>query len=141
MISKFDGTVAQLFELQIRALGKVYLAEKNLVWALKQKKTIALQYKKNDELVGVIIIVNKIFRPWSGLYFFVVDKKHHSIGVGSSLLSEAEKLCLRPKLRLFLRKNDMKAIGFFESKNYILTKIKPKYYSSKLDALVYAKKL
>ncbi len=46
MISKFDGTAEQLFELQIRALGKPYLAKKDLEWALKQKKTIALQYKK-----------------------------------------------------------------------------------------------
>ena len=141
MISDFNGTSAQLLQLQMRAIGEIYIEQADLDWALSKKDTIALQYKIGDELVGAIIVANKPFRPWSALYFFAVDKNIDENNIGKKLLLEAEQFCTRSHLRLFLRDNGERAILFFERNGFTLVNKKPAHYSSELSALVYMKQL
>ncbi len=141
MISNFLGTSSELLELQFRSMGEIYISQKDLDWALRKKDVIALQYRVGDVLAGAVIVVNKFLRPWSALYFFATDPKFRSHKIGAQLLNEAERLCTRPSLRLFLRSDSKDAIKFFEKNNYSLRKIKPNHYRANLDALVYMKKI
>ena len=141
MIGNFEGTSASLLELQKRAIGEIYIKQDDLDWALAQKKTIALQYLVDGRLAGAVIVANKRLRPWSALYFFAADPEFRSHKVAQSLLEEAENLCTRPSLRLFLRDNGEKAIGFFEKHGYTLRGVRQKHYNRKLNELIYMKKL
>ncbi len=141
MISKFEGTSQDLLELQLRAIGEIYISQKDLDWALKKTDAIKLQYEVDGTLAGAAIVVNKIFRPWSALYFFAVDPNYKSHKTAIKLLNEVERLCTRPSLRLFLRSDGENAINFFKKNNYILRKIKRSHYRANLDAHVFMKQL
>ena len=141
MIGNFEGTGSDLLELQMRAIGEIYIEEADLDWALAHKKTIALKYEVDGTLAGAAMVVHLTFRPWSALYFFAADPKFSSHDVAATLLSEAEKHSSRPWLRLFLRDNGEKAIGFFEKNGYSLRSVRARHYGNDLNALVYMKKM
>ncbi|MCF6344146.1 MAG: GNAT family N-acetyltransferase [Devosiaceae bacterium] len=141
MISEYNEGSSKLLELQLRSIGEIYILQKDLDWALANSNAIKLQYKIDNELAGAVIVVNKIFRPWSALYFFATDPKFASHKVAFQLLQEAESLCTRPSLRLYLRNDGKDAINFFKRNDYVLRKIKYNHYRKNLDAHVFMKKL
>ncbi len=141
MISAYNEGSSKLLELQLRSIGEIYILQKDLDWALANSNAIKLQYEIDGELAGAIIVVNKIFRPWSALYFFAADPEFASHKVAYQLLQKAESLCTRSSLRLYLRNDGKDAINFFKRNNYVLRKIKRNHYRKNLDAHVFMKKL
>lgn len=74
---------------------------------------------------GIVgIEFNNMFPNWGHIRFIYVDENYRNIGIGTSLLKDAEELihkCSRVLVNLYVNKEDKRVIDWLEKNGYVIT--------------------
>ncbi len=90
-----------------------------------------------SKFAGYVIVSNRPYRPWSSLDNLIVLPEFSRKGIGRRLLDEALKpLQRRPILRLFVEKNNHRAIGLYRKTGFLHLQTRKGNYENGDDALI-----
>lgn len=92
-----------------------------------------------DEFAGYVATQSKKFRPWMNGNSLVVVDQHAGKGMGAFLLRAAIVSCKKNIIRIFVEKNNFRAIRLYKKFGFFCIQRISQHYENGDDALVMVK--
>ncbi len=90
-----------------------------------------------SSFAGYVIVSNRPYRPWSSLDNLIILPEFSGKGIGRCLLHEVLKPFQRRKLlRLFVEKNNHRAVGMYKQTGFLHLQTRKNNYENNDDALI-----
>ena len=113
------------------------LDEKGFERAISDRAHRLLVAYLGSSFAGYVIVSNRPYRPWSSLDNLIVLPEFSGRGVGRRLLHAALlPFQHRPILRLFVEKNNLRAVRMYKRNGFLHLQTRKNNYENNDDALI-----
>ncbi|NRA87766.1 MAG: GNAT family N-acetyltransferase [Rhizobiales bacterium] len=151
-LSKFDEKFGKYINIKLantNDLGDIYntqitafpddpanLSIDDFTNAIHDKKHTLFVATYKDEFAGYTALYQKTFSPWASGNNIIVVQKFTVKCIAPYLLRHAIKHCKRPFIRIYVEKNNKKAIQLYRKFGFFHVSTIAKHYENGDDALV-----
>lgn len=131
-----------LMALEGQAFEGDRLSRRSMRYMLKNKRAAVFVAEQPAGIIAGYAILLEHQRPASArLYSLAVATASQGQGVADRLMKTLEIVCTKPAIRLEVRADNLRAIKFYEKKNYVVTGKRECYYHDNTPAILMLKRL
>ena len=138
--SDLDG----LADLEVEAFASDRMSRRSILALVRSTSARVLVAECGGQIVGAAVLLTRRGSRVARIYSLAVADRAARSGVGSRLLDAAEaaaRAAGAATLRLEVRADNPRAIGFYEGKNFRLSARRENYYEDGVTALLYSRDL
>jgi [ribosomal protein S18]-alanine N-acetyltransferase len=133
-----------LADLEVEAFASDRMSRRSISALVRSPSARVIVAQRGTEIVGAAVVLTRRGSRVARLYSLAVADRAARSGVGSRLLDVAEaaaRAAGASTLRLEVRADNPRGIGFYEGKNFRLSARRENYYEDGVTALLYSRDL
>ncbi len=131
----------ELANIENRAFLGNRLSRRSLSFMIINARALMLVIERDSGLVGYGLLLYRINSDIARLYSFAINPDFQGQGYARQLIGALEHDCLKPEIKLEVRRDNLTAIAFYKHIGFALINQRENYYEDGEVALIMKKRL